>query len=96
MTVVDGGIDAVRLCSETQTVWSKRSEGSSASTCAAVLPFAIPFPRGYADGRSLKPLPPTFDAQFSGGTHGIYVECRYTFTVTVTKTGLGGWKRQKT
>ncbi|TCD70789.1 hypothetical protein EIP91_001820 [Steccherinum ochraceum] len=94
VTVVDGGLELVQLFDLSQTVWSKRGENASSSPCAAVLPFSIPFPRGYNDGRGLKPLPPTFDAQFPGAP-GIYVECKYSFTVTVSKSGLGGWKRQK-
>ncbi|THH26529.1 hypothetical protein EUX98_g7659 [Antrodiella citrinella] len=96
-SIVDGGADLVELFSESLTVWSKpRSDiaGPSTLTPPAVLPFAIPFPKGYGEGQSVKPLPPTFNAQFSG-THGIYVECKYILTVTVTKSGLGGWKRQK-
>ena len=95
MTVVEGGADLVPLVNVSQTLWSKtQSDDSSASTCLAILPFQIPFPKDYTDARGSRPLPPTFLAQFSS-TPGIYVECKYTLSVTVTKTGLGGWKRQK-
>ncbi|KAH8081989.1 hypothetical protein BXZ70DRAFT_630613 [Cristinia sonorae] len=94
LSVMGSGTDVAELFSEQRTLWSQSLPSTSTSTCPAVLPVELPFPQGCEGGQGRKPLPPSFTAQFHGSP-GIYVQCQYTLTVTVTKTGLGGWKRQK-
>ncbi|CAL1712387.1 unnamed protein product [Somion occarium] len=89
----ESGSSNTHLFTESITLWSK-SEHPYCSLSPAILPFDIPFPNTYREGKETRPLPPTFTAE-SPSVPGVSIRCEYTLTVTVTKPRLGGFKKHK-
>ncbi|TFY77425.1 hypothetical protein EWM64_g6588 [Hericium alpestre] len=94
LAITEGVSTVITFLNQTNNVW-KADEGS-ASTCPSMFPFEMTLPLGYQDGDRIRPLPPTYNAAYSG-VPDLFINCNYTLSVRVVKArNLKLWRPQKT
>lgn len=92
MAISDGGNDQKSLFCQTDVLWTK---SESATACPETLSFRVHFPSTMMVGTQTRPLPPSYQYDFSG-VPGLSIGCLYTLTILIkSKWKLNAWGTKK-
>ena len=89
--MAEGGTMGRVLFTKKQDLWNKQGE----APCPSTLQFNMPFPATCDSKQGEQPLPPSYEARFSG-VPGLCAEISYTLRVRVTRLRCGVLRRCKT
>ncbi|GJE99015.1 hypothetical protein PsYK624_152530 [Phanerochaete sordida] len=92
MSLVEGGSSSRLLFSTKHSLW-RRSE--SQTQCPRAIPFLVPFPATYETKTGEVPMPPSFEASFTGSP-GLRVQIFYFLSIRITRPPLSLWRRHTT
>ncbi|GJE99014.1 hypothetical protein PsYK624_152520 [Phanerochaete sordida] len=91
MSLMEGGSSYRVLFSTEHSLWTQDDPGE----CPRPVSFFTPFPSTFTTSLEPYPMPPTFDASFSG-TPGLRVQVFYFLSVRVIRPPLWLWRRNTT